>query len=72
MNGIVAAYPETAHAGDKPLEGGLVHRLDNGTSGALMIARNHEAFIAMREALRAGRVTRRYRALVGWALRRDD
>jgi 23S rRNA pseudouridine1911/1915/1917 synthase len=64
MNAIVAAYPETALAGDKPLEGGLVHRLDNGTSGALIIARNREAFIAMREALRAARVTRRYRALV--------
>jgi 23S rRNA pseudouridine1911/1915/1917 synthase len=64
MNGIVAAYPETANAGDKPLEGGLIHRLDNGTSGALMIARSHDAFIAMREALTAGRVTRRYRALV--------
>jgi 23S rRNA pseudouridine1911/1915/1917 synthase len=64
MNGIVAAYTETANAGDKPLEGGLIHRLDNGTSGALMIARSHDAFIAMREALTAGRVTRRYRALV--------
>jgi len=64
MNAIVAAYPETALAGDKPLEGGLIHRLDNGTSGALMIARTHEAFIAMREALRIARVTRHYRALV--------
>jgi 23S rRNA pseudouridine1911/1915/1917 synthase len=64
MNAIVAAYPETASAGDKPLEGGLVHRLDNGTSGALMIARNRDAFAAMRDALRGGRVTRRYLALV--------
>jgi 23S rRNA pseudouridine1911/1915/1917 synthase len=63
MNAIVAAYPETANTGDKPFEGGLVHRLDNGTSGALMIARNREAFAAMREALRTGRVKRRYRAL---------
>jgi len=64
MNAIVAAYPETADSGDKPLEGGLIHRLDNGTSGALMIARHHEALIAMREALRAALVTRRYRALI--------
>ncbi|MBI3758403.1 MAG: RluA family pseudouridine synthase [Deltaproteobacteria bacterium] len=68
MNGIVAAYPETANAGDKPLEGGLIHRLDNGTSGALMIARNHDAFLAMREALTTGRVMRRYRALVAGRL----
>lgn len=65
MNAVVAAYPETANAGDKPLEGGLVHRLDNGTSGALIIARNREAFAAMRNALRTGHVTRHYRALVG-------
>jgi len=64
MNAIVATYPGTAHVGDKPLEGGLVHRLDNGTSGALIIARNADAFMTMREALRTGRVTRRYRALV--------
>ncbi len=68
MNAIVAAYPETAHAGDKPLEGGLVHRLDNGTSGALIIARDRQAFVAMRDALRAGRVTRHYRALVAGRL----
>ena len=70
MNGIVAAYPETANAGDKPLEGGLIHRLDNGTSGALIIARNREAFTAIREALRTARVTRRYRALVAGRLDR--
>ncbi|MEA2681013.1 MAG: rRNA synthase, partial [Candidatus Binataceae bacterium] len=64
MNAIVAAYPETASTGDKPLEGGLVHRLDNGTSGALIIARNADAFVALREALRTARVTRRYLALV--------
>src|SRR5438105_5067080 len=28
INGIIALFPETAEAGDKPLEGGLVHRLD--------------------------------------------
>ncbi len=68
MNAIVAAYSEAAQAGDKALEGGLVHRLDNGTSGALMVARNRVAFATMREALRAGRITRHYRALVAGRL----
>jgi 23S rRNA pseudouridine1911/1915/1917 synthase len=72
MNAIVAAYPETASAGDKPLEGGLVHRLDSGTSGALIIARDGDAFVAMREALRAGRVTRRYLALVAGRVERTE
>jgi 23S rRNA pseudouridine1911/1915/1917 synthase len=63
INAVVAAYPEVAKAGDKPLEGGLVHRLDNGTSGALIIARTSEAFAAMRTAIRRGDIARRYLAL---------
>jgi 23S rRNA pseudouridine1911/1915/1917 synthase len=57
-------YPEVAEFGEKPFEGALVHRLDNGTSGALMIARTRESRAFMREALRAGRILRRYEALI--------
>jgi 23S rRNA pseudouridine1911/1915/1917 synthase len=64
MNAVVARFPDTAAAGDKPLEGGLVHRLDNGTSGALLIARNRATFEKLRESIRAGRIARRYEALV--------
>lgn len=64
MNAVVARFPETASAGDKPLEGGLIHRLDNGTSGALMIARGNDAFVRLRSAIRSGGVRRRYLALV--------
>lgn len=63
INAVVAAYPEVAKAGDKQLEGGLVHRLDNGTSGALLIARTSYAFAAMRAAIRRGDISRRYLAL---------
>src|SRR5260370_37753217 len=68
MNAVVARFPETATAGDKELEGGLVHRLDNGTSGALLIARNRGTFEKLREAIRAGRIARRYEAIVVGAL----
>lgn len=64
MNAIVAKYPETAEAGDAPREGGLIHRLDNGTSGALLIARTPESFRTMRAAIRRGDVRRTYEALV--------
>ncbi len=64
MNAIVARYPETAAAGPKPLEGGLVHRLDNGTSGALIIARKPEAHAILHGAIRSGAVAREYLALV--------
>ncbi|MFZ1888655.1 MAG: RluA family pseudouridine synthase [Candidatus Binataceae bacterium] len=68
MNGIVARFPECSALGDKPLEGGLVHRLDNGTSGALIVARTAEAFTALRAAIRSGAVVRRYQALVAGRL----
>jgi 23S rRNA pseudouridine1911/1915/1917 synthase len=68
MNAVIARFPDTASSGDKPLEGGLVHRLDNGTSGALVIALSRGAFEKMRDAIRAGRIARRYEALVVGAL----
>jgi 23S rRNA pseudouridine1911/1915/1917 synthase len=64
MNGVVAAFPEAATAGDNPREGGLVHRLDNGTSGALLVALQGAAFTALREAIQTGRIRRDYQALV--------
>jgi 23S rRNA pseudouridine1911/1915/1917 synthase len=63
MNAVAAAYPEAAKAGEKPLEGGLVHRLDNGTSGALIIALNPDGFAALRSAIRRRDISRRYLAL---------
>jgi 23S rRNA pseudouridine1911/1915/1917 synthase len=70
MNAVVARFPDVATAGDKGLEGGLAHRLDNGTSGALLIARNRGAFQKLRDAIREGRIARRYEALVVGALDR--
>jgi 23S rRNA pseudouridine1911/1915/1917 synthase len=64
MNAMVARFPETAAAGNTPREGGLVHRLDNGTSGALLIARTPEAFTVLRGAIRLGKIVRVYQALV--------
>jgi len=64
MNAVVARFPETAEIGDRGSEGGLIHRLDNGTSGALLIARTQDSFDALRGALKAGKIARIYEALV--------
>jgi 23S rRNA pseudouridine1911/1915/1917 synthase len=69
MNGVAAAFPQSIVAGDNPREGGLVHRLDNGTSGALLVALQPPAFTALREAIRAGRIRRDYQALVAGNLK---
>ncbi len=64
MNGVVARFPEVAAAGETEREGGLVHRLDNGTSGALLVARTLEAHARLRRDLRSGNIARQYEALV--------
>ncbi|HJQ84217.1 MAG TPA: RluA family pseudouridine synthase, partial [Candidatus Binatia bacterium] len=60
---LLARYPEMADVGE-PLAPGLVHRLDTGTSGLLVAARTVEAHAALRAALRARRVEKRYVAVV--------
>jgi 23S rRNA pseudouridine1911/1915/1917 synthase len=69
MNGVVAVFPDVATVGDNPREGGLVHRLDNGTSGALLVACTSDSFSQLREAIRSGRVHRTYQALVSGKLK---
>ena len=63
-NGIVSKYPECVAIGDDPRDGGLVHRLDIGTSGVLVIARTAEVHRALREAFGAGLVDKQYLAIV--------
>jgi len=60
---LLARYPEMAGVGD-PLAPGLVHRLDSGTSGLLVAARTRAAHQALRAALHARAVEKRYLAWV--------
>jgi 23S rRNA pseudouridine1911/1915/1917 synthase len=62
-SGIVARFPECAAVADDPRDGGLVHRLDIGTSGVLIAARTREAWLRLRAAFAAGQVDKRYLAL---------
>ena len=61
--GLLARYPELAQVGD-PARPGIVHRLDRGTSGLLVVARTQDAYDALVGQLTARTVDRRYRALV--------
>jgi 23S rRNA pseudouridine1911/1915/1917 synthase len=63
VHGLLARYPEIRTVGqaDRP---GIVHRLDKGTSGLLLVARSQPAYEALVAMLSARRVDRRYRALV--------
>jgi 23S rRNA pseudouridine1911/1915/1917 synthase len=62
-NAIAFRYPECVAIGDDPRDGGLVHRLDIGTSGVLVVARTLDAYHGLRDAFGAGLVVKRYVAI---------
>lgn len=61
---LLSRYPEMAGVGYALREPGILHRLDNDTSGLLIAARSARAFDTMRALLMAGRIDKRYLALV--------
>ncbi len=63
VNGLLARFPEIADVGD-PMRPGIVHRLDAGSSGLLVVARTHAAMGDLVEQFSAHLATRRYVALV--------
>lgn len=76
VNGMLARYPEIAAlagedgaAADRP---GIVHRLDRGTSGLLVVARSPEAYRSLVAQLGGRTVSRRYQALVLGAVEADS
>lgn len=64
VHGLLAAYPEVIGVGVDPSRPGIVHRLDKGTSGLLLVARTQPAYESLVDALSARAVHRRYRTLV--------
>ncbi len=54
--------------GADPERPGIVHRLDKGTSGLLVVARNDSTHAALQEQVRARQVERVYLALAGGRL----
>jgi 23S rRNA pseudouridine1911/1915/1917 synthase len=61
--GVLAHAPETASVGG-PRRPGVVHRLDKGTSGLLVVAKTTRAYHALVAQLAAREVTRVYLAIV--------
>lgn len=61
---VVARWPETCFVGYRAREPGIVHRLDTGTSGLLLVAKDEASFDALRLQLDAGEIDKRYLAFV--------
>ena len=64
MNLVCARFPECASVGDEPLMAGALHRIDAGTSGLVIVARNTGAFSEMRRQFSEQTVRKTYLALV--------
>ena len=60
---LVERYPEMRAVGYRETEPGIVHRLDNDTSGLLIAARTTQAFERLRAALRGNAIDKQYLAL---------
>lgn len=73
VNGLLARYDDidAARPGDSHRPG-IVHRLDAGTSGLLVVARTQAAYEALVEAMKSRRVERRYTALAWGDLQPDQ
>jgi 23S rRNA pseudouridine1911/1915/1917 synthase len=63
VNGLLARYPEIRDVG-QPDRPGIVHRIDKGTSGLLVVARSAPAYDRLVAMLGRHEVDRRYRTLV--------
>ena len=62
VNGLLALYPEVATVG-QPGRPGIVHRLDSGTTGMMVVARTQRAYDSLVAALQEHEVGREYLAL---------
>ncbi|MDP1809380.1 MAG: RluA family pseudouridine synthase [Actinomycetota bacterium] len=57
------AHTKLANVG-APLRPGIVHRLDKGTSGLMVVAKTDQAYMALVEQIKERRVSRKYLTLV--------
>jgi 23S rRNA pseudouridine1911/1915/1917 synthase len=64
VNGLLARFPDLAGVGDDPVRPGIVHRLDAGSSGLLVVARTAAAAAALIAQFAAHSAGRRYDAVV--------
>ena len=63
VNGLAAQFPDLREIGD-PTRLGLVHRLDKGTSGLLVVARTPEALDNLKFQMQERHIHRQYFAIV--------
>lgn len=70
---VLVHYPEIASVGDEPsTRPGIIHRLDKGVSGVIVIARTQPFFEYLKEQFKQRLVQKIYHALVHGAVSKDE
>jgi 23S rRNA pseudouridine1911/1915/1917 synthase len=64
VTGGLAAIGETVATGGAAERQGVVHRLDAGTTGLMVVAKSESAYSALKRAFKAREVDKRYHAVV--------
>lgn len=63
VNGLIARYGESFSVGGE-MRPGIVHRLDKGTTGLVLIARNDASLQALQQQFQQRQISKRYLAVV--------
>lgn len=72
VHGLLHRFPEISSVGGDAARPGVVHRLDKGTSGLLLVARTAAAHSSLSRQLADRTVLRRYRSLVWGDVASDE
>ena len=65
VNGLLYKFPEIKNVGDMPeLRPGIVHRLDRATSGVLIVAKNQQTFLELKQKFKDRKMKKIYWAVV--------
>ena len=72
VNGLLAHYPKIKTVGDNPLRPGIVHRLDKWVSGLMVVAKNQETFLHLKDQFSKRKVEKKYLALIYGVINKDS
>lgn len=72
VNALLYKYGENLSDVNGEFRRGILHRLDRNTSGLLMVAKNNKAHEFLVEAMKDGKMTKKYLAVVKGVVQEDE
>jgi 23S rRNA pseudouridine1911/1915/1917 synthase len=69
---LLERYPSIKDVGDDPIRPGIVHRLDKEVSGLMVVAKNQDTFLYLKNQFKDRDINKEYIALVYGKMAADD